>query len=293
MTTLLQRLSAYLIRLSSSRWFHVLMFVLLLVRLTWGMWEWRDLTYGDTSSYFASFSRERDDGKSYSLVFSPLYVWYYSFFGSAFSDASAATVLHRIGVIFMAGFSVFLLFRSVLPKAVGWLVAAWWIVLPINWNALYEVHLFGVVPLALGCWAVSVARRRTLWLGIGLAFVWMGALLVRNEFALSVALLTLCCVLREWWVARRAASGLKWAALGRSILLLAAPGLLVTLLSVMVFHEHWQSWKGVRKQFKGRHELNIAQVYPFTYQQRHPEWTQSPWTEGHKLMEEHFGMQFP
>ena len=51
----------------------------------------------------------------------------------------------------------------------------------------------------------------------------------------------------------------------RSCLLLAIPGLLVTILSVAHFSRIWPGWDEVRRQFSVRHELNIAQVYPFGY----------------------------
>ena len=38
-----------------------------------------------------------------------------------------------------------------------------------------------------------------------------------------------------------------------------------------------------------KHTVNMAQVYAFGYQQRHPEWTASPWLECYSLMEETFG----
>jgi hypothetical protein len=33
----------------------------------------------------------------------------------------------------------------------------------------------------------------------------------------------------------------------------------------------------------------MAQVYPFSYQQRHPEWHDDPWLHGYKLVKKHFG----
>ena len=40
---------------------------------------------------------------------------------------------------------------------------------------------------------------------------------------------------------------------------------------------------------KVKHTLNMAQVYAFGYQQRHPEWTKSPWTECDELCQRDFG----
>ena len=45
--------------------------------------------------------------------------------------------------------------------------------------------------------------------------------------------------------------------------------------------------------FKCKHTVNMAQVYAFGYQQRNPEWKQSPWLECYGLMRDHFGKPAP
>src|SRR5262249_12385571 len=42
-----------------------------------------------------------------------------------------------------------------------------------------------------------------------------------------------------------------------------------------------------------KHTLNMCQVYAFGYQERHPEWKGSPWTECYGLMQSQFGKQLP
>jgi hypothetical protein len=259
--------------------------MILLTRIVWGMWRWRDLTSGDTSSYYHN-AMTHSSGEALSLVFSPLYLSFYRWFGRWFEDAFVATLLHRIVILALLGSSLLLLARALLPKPVAWLVAAWWLVLPIDWNALYEVHLFGFIPLALGCWLMG-GRMRTLSLALGLALVWSGALLVRNEYVLSVPLLAACCVFREWVVWKRVRGSV--AQLFSRVVVLTLPSLLVVLLAVAAWHRSWQGWRMLQAGFHARHTLNMAQVYPFSYRQRHPEWTKNPWTEGGELMKEKFG----
>lgn len=42
-----------------------------------------------------------------------------------------------------------------------------------------------------------------------------------------------------------------------------------------------------------KHTTNVCQVYAFGYQQRHPEWTKSPWLECPELMQQVFGQPLP
>ena len=264
----------------------VITLLLLLTKILWGVWAWRDQTSGDTSSYFSQIAQHLNAGGLLSLVFSPLYLKYYSFFIYWFEDAFVATLLHRVVLLIMLAVSVLLLSRALLPRAIAWLVAAWWVVLPINWNALYEVHLFGFLPLVLGSWMLA-GRRRRFSLSVGLALVWTSALLVRNEFALSVALLATCLVAREWWLWRKA--GGSFAGMSRKIALLALPSLVVLGLSCVAFRNDWPGWKGLQGWFMARTTLNMAQVYPFSYQQRHPEWKDDPWLQGGPLVKKQFG----
>ena len=60
------------------------------------------------------------------------------------------------------------------------MAAAWWVVLPIDFNSLYEVHLFVVIPVLLSILAI-------LWIpgswgrGWGAAGLLVSGLLMRNE----------------------------------------------------------------------------------------------------------------
>ncbi len=77
-------------RLAKSAWFAYTAIVLLQLKIIWGMWHYRDLTFGDTSYYFVTaydwFTNRRTV-----IAWSPLYT---SFYGSMLylsSDAYVAT----------------------------------------------------------------------------------------------------------------------------------------------------------------------------------------------------------
>ena len=36
---------------------------------------------------------------------------------------------------------------TLILRLLAWLLAAWWAVLPVNFDTLYEVHLFALLPV--------------------------------------------------------------------------------------------------------------------------------------------------
>ncbi len=85
--------------------------------------------------------------------------------------------------------------RRLLPPTLAWFVAAWWAILPINFDTLYPVHLFGAIPILVS-WLVLLGGTDSRWRrGIALAIMVGSGLLVRNEqlaygvlFALAIAI---------------------------------------------------------------------------------------------------------
>src|ERR1043166_5973269 len=122
--------------------------LLLQFKRVWGAWQYKDLTYGDTSSYFRSalgWAKEL----SVKIQWSPLYTAFYGTVFKLIPEVYWATLLHRLLIVFMLAIMVLALMRRLLPAGIAWLVAAWWVILPINFDSLYEVHLFAVLlPLA-------------------------------------------------------------------------------------------------------------------------------------------------
>ena len=261
----------------------------LLCRIVWGMWNWRDLTYGDTSYFYVQANGWLEKGRfegDASLVFSPLYSVFYSFFIGKFDSAYLATIFHRLAILLILAPAILFLCRSALPKGVAWLIAAWWVVLPINWNAMFESHLFGLILFVAGCCFAGL-RDSTLARATGIACFLAGSLLARNEFLLATALLGTASAVWEFRAWRKL--GAPVTALGPRLLVLVAPSIVVILLSALVFHGSFRGLKSLAAKFSGRQRLNISQVYAAGYQQRHPEWTKSPWTDGDELLKRDFG----
>ena len=259
---------------------------LLVIKALWGYWL-RDLTYGDTSYYFTSAVRWHQNGKV-NIVWSPLYTAYYGFWLDITENASVATFLHRIGLIFTTTGLVAWLGYITLPRSLALLLACWWIALPIHYDTLYEMHLFGALPiLVLALIALLASDRWKMPLLLGIAII--TTFLVRNEFILVIGVLATLAVLNLLrnrqaisWPEMRLA-GLRYG------LVILLSGLLVAYFYSLSFIKS----PDTKRIQTIKHTLNMCQVYAFGYQQRHPEWSANPWTECQSLMQEQFGALRP
>src|SRR6266850_1085590 len=179
--------SGWLRRLAGSVSFSYLTILLLQVKVTWGVWHYRDLTSGDTSSYFINSYRWFQSGST-PITWSPLYITFYSSLLHLSADAFVVTTLHRWLIVTALAVLVLALMRRLLPPDVAWFMAAWWVILPINFDALYEVHIFAVIPVV--CAALLMLAKPSAWYrGGGLALLFAASLLMRNELLLATGLL--------------------------------------------------------------------------------------------------------
>src|SRR5262249_36486643 len=129
-----------------------------------------------------------------SLIWSPTYTAFYGTVLLFCSNLWLATLVHRIIIVFAVSVLVLAFFRRLLPPGIAWLAAAWWCILPINFNTLYEVHLFAVLPI-LVCWLLLLDNRGPWTRGIALGVLGMSVVLVRNEMSIAFLLIAGLC----WW----------------------------------------------------------------------------------------------
>jgi hypothetical protein len=273
--------------LAASNAFAYATILLLQLKRVWGAWEFRDLTLGDTSSYFRQ-AYAWAHVLSVNLFLSPLYTAYYGTVSKAVPDVYSATMLHRYIVVFGLAAMILAMMRRLLPPGIAWLLAAWWVVLPIDFDSLYEVHLFALVlPLAA---VLVVLYARGIWSrGVAFAILLADALLVRNEILLPACLWLLAIVL--WEVrALRAHQGqpVRMYLLGYglpALLSLAAFGFFYSRALVL--------YAPSIENLKSKEAISLCQSYAYGYQQRHSGWTGSPWTQCRDLMARVFGIPFP
>lgn len=277
-------------RLLSNPFFSYTAIVLLQLKVVWRMWDYKDLTSGDTAYYFRS-AYTWFDHQSVNVLFSPIYTAFYGTFLHIFSDIYAATILHRLIIIFASSLMVLALMRKLLPYGLALLISIWWAVLPINFNTLYEVHLFAVIPVLSAC--LLILSKPAIWARGGAIAILAGAtVLVRNEILIGTLLLAVICIVWEVWQYRTAE---QKPSIPQYLLGYGIP-LSLTGLTIRFFytHSHIQnSSLSLAESARAKHTLGICQGYAFGHQQRHPEWSFSPWTECSGLMEQTFGQPSP
>jgi hypothetical protein len=261
-----------------NTWFAYGSILLLQLKIVWGAWLLRDLTGGDTSVYFVP-AWDWYRGMHVRMAWSPLYTSFYGTLLHFSTDAYFATILHRIVTVLVLSVLILALMRRLLPPGIAWLMTAWWVALPIDFDALYEVHLFALIPIVAAF--LTILWKPGPWgRGCGLAILLATAFLMRNELLLATLLFA---ALTLGWDLRQKHSGLRRA--------YGIP-LAVACLAVLFFYARSDdALHGVT--LRRKHTLNICQVYAFGYQQRSSGWKGSPWLECQQLMTQVYGAPEP
>ena len=187
--------------IADSRWFAYGSILLIQAKLLWGIWLYRDLTNGDTASYYRSASLWASD-LQIEWAFSPLYNIFYGSLKWLVPDAYDVTILHRVIIVVAASLLVLAVLRRLLPPGIAWVMALWWTLLPINYDIVYEVHLFAVLPTLL---AVLVALHFSGFYmrAAVLAILVVSGTLVRTEIIVAAVAWAAVWIGYEVWTRRR------------------------------------------------------------------------------------------
>lgn len=264
--------------------------ILLQLKLVWRIWDFKDLVTGDTASYFAEANNWFMHLRG-TITFSPLYNALLGSLLNITSDVYSVIILHRIIIVFTVTIMMLALLRKLLPHWLAWLVAAWWSILPINFDTLYEVHLFSFIPILSA--TLLVLYKPGVWArGGAIAILIASNFLVRNEYAISTILFAATCFLWEVWSYRNSPRNRSLQRILLAYLLPCLPALL--LIGFFIQHAYPSINDPIFPEIvRQKHTLNICQIYAFGYQQRHPEWINSPWLECQSLMKTTFGQPLP
>ena len=270
-------------------WLSYVTIVLLQLKVVWGVWQSRDLTAGDTAGYFNGGYAWYESFET-AMGWSPLYTMFYGSLLHLSTDAYFVTILHRLLIVVALTLLVLALMRRLLPCGLAWLVAAWWAVLPVNFDALYEVHLFALLPILV---AWLLLTHASAWMrGSAIAVVLAASVLVRNEYVVPAAVLALICLIGEIRSARRKRLA-PATALGRRGACYLVPLLACALLVGVLYWRSPFALPMLRRVMEIKHTVNMCQVFAYGYRQRHPEWGHDPWTQCYGLMESTFGSRLP
>jgi hypothetical protein len=267
-----------------------MLIALLQLKVIWDDWKLRDLTIGDTSSYIQNAARWADRWMV-DILWSPLYTMFFGVLLRVTGDAAAATWLHRTLITFAAALLVLAVFRQIMPPLAAWALAAWWCVLETAFNVRREVHLFAVLPLLLAM--LVVVKIRGVWgRALALSVLALATVLVRNEFAVSTALVGIACAYYEIRQMLALGAG-RWSFALRRIGVYALPMVVVAATVIFFYTRSIVQFPEIIGHSQPKHTLNICQVYAVGYMDRHDDWKLNPWLECPDLMQRQFGAPLP
>jgi len=275
-------------RLAGNAYFAYGTILLLQIKVTWGMWRFRDLTSGDTSAYFVTAYRWFQTGLT-PISWSPLYIWFYGSLLRLSEDAFVVTTLHRWLIVMTLAVLALALMRRLLPPELAWFMAGWWVILPIGFDALYEVHLFAVIPVMVAA-VIILGKPSPLRRGVALALMVAASILMRNELMLASCILAAALVGAWLWKAKFVPTGFR---IGLPVMASYTVPLIGTCLLVGYSYRHASDAGYLSDVMERKHTLNICQTYAFGYQQRHADFTKSPWTDCQQLMMRVYGEPEP
>ena len=253
------------------------------LKVIWRIWDLKDLPFGDTASYYVLAQAWHLIGADH-IVWSPLYTTFMGTFLSFSSDAYFVTIGHRVVIVLALAVLVLALMRSLLSPIVAWWITAWWVLLPINFDSLYDVHLFFVV-LILILYLAVVHLPSMLARGTGVALLLAFGVLMRNELLVPLILFASIALGFDLWRHFRH----RTVRMRGILLAYGAPLLLAVALCGFFYERSMFKWPEVKSFLSGKHTLNVCQIYAFSYQQQHPDWTPSPWTDCQPLILTTFG----
>jgi hypothetical protein len=273
-------------RIGGSAWFAYGSILLIQAKVLWGIWEHRDLTAGtDTTQYFIQASRWTH-GFHLDPVWSPLYDFFWGSLRWFVDDPYGSTILHRVLIVFAATILVLAVLRRLLSPGIAWALAVWWAVLPINYDVLYEVHLFALLPELV---AVLIALA---WTGLRMragvfAVLLASTLLMRNEVVIALLVWVAAWIVYEVRARRQGTPTAPRKLLG-------AVGIPLLVIAAVMGGVAASSLRGdFVQRFNEHAQLSICQAYAVGYQQRHEDFKGNPFTGCSGLMERDFGKPMP
>jgi hypothetical protein len=276
----------WLARIAASPWFAYGSILAIQAKVLWGIWNYRDLTPGDGAYYFAMGSHWADH-----LQVTPAYYPLYNIFWGSLQwivhDAYAVTLVHRVLIVLATTALLLAVLRRLLTPGIAWALSLWWAALPITYDTIFEIHLFGALAgLAIALVALrwsGLAARATVF-GLLLA----AALLVRNEYIVAALAFAIVWAGYELWRVRRGVAP-PWRRLA------AAGAIPLVAFAVLFGLVSWRDWVhgSVVSQLTSKNELAFCQGYALGLDHSGDVRTANPLAQCTVYTREDFGEEMP
>jgi hypothetical protein len=189
----------------------------------------------------------------------------------------------QITIAICASVLLLVLLRRLLPHYLACIIAAWWALLPINFDSVYNVHLFSVlIPLVL---FITAAYFNNIYgRGTVLAGLLLTAALVRSEYTLLFMIWLFLFVCYELYAFRqKKAYSLKTYLLGYVL-----PLLLVLFILGGFYARAISQYPEIQRDIQAKRTLFVCQNYAYNRKQQGDAWQGDPWTECQELIERDF-----
>jgi len=270
--------------IAESPWFAYPAIILLQAKVMLRIWEFRDLTPSDSSEYYTRVYTWLDKG-TVDIVWSPIYTVFQGILHRLLHDPFLVLTVIQVSVAVCASVLVLALLRRLLPKYIAWIIAAWWALLPINFDTVYNIHLFSILfPLAI--FVIAAYADNIYGRGIVLGGLLFTAVLVRNEYSALFILWMLAIGGYELYAYRTH----KHSRSLRTYLAAYGLPLLAAFLIIGVFYAMSDpQYPELEKDIEAKHTLNVCQIYAYNRIQQGYSWQGDPWTECQDIMERDFG----
>ena len=276
----------WLARIAASPWFAYGSILAIQAKVLWGIWNYRDLTPGDGAYYFAMGSHWADH-----LQVTPAYYPLYNIFWGSLQwivhDAYAVTLVHRVLIVLATTALLLAVLRRLLTPGIAWALSLWWAALPITYDTIFEIHLFGALAgLAIALVALrwsGLAARATVF-GLLLA----AALLVHNEYIVAALAFAIVWAGYELWRVRRGVAP-PWRRLA------AAGAIPLVAFAVLFGLVSWRDWVhgSVVSQLTSKNELAFCQGYALGLDHSGDVRTANPLAQCTVYTREDFGEEMP
>jgi hypothetical protein len=271
--------------LAESPWVAYTGVILLQAKVMFWVWKYRDLAPGDTSYYYLTVYDWLKEGKG-SIARSPLYTLFLAGLHKFVDNPFWALTTARIAIAICASLLVLALLRRLLPKHIAWFIAAWWVVLPINFDTAYSVHLFSAL-FPLGLFVIAAYADNIYGRGVVLAGMLFTAALVRTEYVALFIPWLLALAGYEFYLRRWKGRHVPF----RTSLVAYGLPLLVACLIIGIFIARSKPYgmAELKKEMEVKQTENMCQVYAYNRMQQGDPWQGNPWTQCEDILKRDFG----